>query len=270
MRKNVLIFSHSDATQFVDINNQYTRLFDENKYNVTVAYLVGESTEASKKRHLTKNILFFNFPKKAIRGLKIHAIKKLLQLHREKNFEIVICHRYKPTYIMLWVALFKKIPALIGVMHDLDTLKSFSRQLLLGLLARKKNTIFAGVSDAVRDDMRRDISRILPKNQIVTLYNMIDVPLTEPQFLSREAARKELNLPDNALIFGTLGRLVLNKDQKTLIHAFSLLKDKIPNAKSSSPNLCEEKTFLLMIWFLSKIKVFKSLLVSILLSAGGS
>ena len=60
MRKNILLFGHSYATQFIDISNQYTQLFDKNKYNVTVAYLVGEPDEAIKQKHTAENVIFLN------------------------------------------------------------------------------------------------------------------------------------------------------------------------------------------------------------------
>jgi glycosyltransferase involved in cell wall biosynthesis len=229
MRKNILILGHDYVTQFVDIYNQYTRIFDKEKYEVTVAYLTGVPNEEIRQRTLAEQVVFFNLPKKHIRGLKIKAIRKLLPFTREKKFELVICHRYKPSYIMMWIAKFYPIPAIISVMHELHTMSSLQRQLVIACLARK-NVLFAGVSNAVRDDMRNDLWPV-PKERIVTLYNMIDSDLTEPQFLSREKARAVLQLPDDAFIFGTLGRLVRNKDQTTLIAAFSQIKQKCPKAK---------------------------------------
>lgn len=229
MRKNVLIFGHNDATQFIDIFNQYTRLFDPAKYLVTVVYLTGEENPETRQRTIAEEVIFLNIPKKKIRGVKIGAIRQMLALTRKKNFEIVICHRYKPSYIMLWIGMMVRIPALICVMHELGTMSSFGRKLLMGALW--KNTVyFAGVSNAVRDDLRRSLLRI-PEQNIVTLYNVIDADLTEPDILSRDEARKALRLSEDDFIFGNIGRLVRNKDQATLIHAFSLIKPYCPKAK---------------------------------------
>lgn len=229
MKKNVLLFGHGYATQFIDISNQYTALFDKEEYNVTVAYLVGEPNETIRKQHNADHVIFLNSPKKSTRGLKIHIIKKMRELHREKNFDLVVCHRYKPTYIMLWVSLFQRIPILYSVMHELGTMKNVSRRLLLAALARK-NTIFAGVSNAVRDDLRRSLW-FIPKERIVTLYNMIDVDATLPLYLSKEEARETLHLPNDFFIFGTLGRLAVNKDHKTLIQAYAAIKPQCPQSK---------------------------------------
>jgi hypothetical protein len=69
-----------------------------------VAYLTGKPDETVRERTMADNVIFLDIPKHQIRMLKIPAIRKLLTLCREYQFETVICHRYKPTYIMMWVA----------------------------------------------------------------------------------------------------------------------------------------------------------------------
>jgi glycosyltransferase involved in cell wall biosynthesis len=229
MRKHILILGHNDATQFIDIYNQYTRLFDKDKYEVTVVYLTGEPNETVRQRTIAEQVVFLNQSKKDIRTLKMSPIRKLLALCREKRFQIVICHRYKPTYIMMWVAQFYKIPALLFVMHELGTMSSINRQLTIACLGRK-NMLFAGVSNAVRDDIHQSLWR-MSKERVATLYNMIDMELTEPQLLSRKEARLALNLPEDAFVFGNIARLAPNKDQENLIRAFSLIKPYCPQAK---------------------------------------
>jgi glycosyltransferase involved in cell wall biosynthesis len=225
--KKALIFIHSYAIQFIDIANQYTRLFDNEK--VTVVYLVGKADEYVKSKTLAKNVIFLDSPPKVTRGLKISAIKKMLRLQRESKFDVVICHRYKPTYIMLWVAKFCQIPQLISVMHELGTLRHIMRRLLIALLA-PKNMIISGVSNAVRNDLRQDIWGI-PPGRVLTLYNMIDVDHMLLHLYERAEARAKLGLLENAFIFGNLGRLAVNKDQKTLIEAFARIKLLCPDAK---------------------------------------
>jgi glycosyltransferase involved in cell wall biosynthesis len=229
MRKAVLIFCHGYATQFIDINNQYTQLFPKDKYDVSVVYLVGNPDESIRKSHSAQEVIFLNAPPRETKGLKFYSIKKMLQLQREKSFEIVICHRYKPTYIMLWVARFCKIPVLFSVMHELKTMHSFTRKCSVLLLAQK-NIIFAGVSNAVRDDLRKDLWGI-PAERIITLYNMIDVEGTESELLDKQTARQQLNVSATDFIFGTIGRLVPAKDQQTLINAFAMIKPHCPDAK---------------------------------------
>ncbi len=229
MRKNVLIFNHGFKDGFIEASNQYSRLFDQNKYNVTVAYLDGEPNEAIRKKHLAENILFLNTPLQEKRGLKLHTIKKMLAFHRRHKFHIVICHRYKPTYIMLWVARFCRIPHLCCVMHEMNTFSHFTRKLTFKLLAQK-NIILAGVSNAVRDDLKKSLTRSY-QDRIMTLYNVIDVTATETQLLNRMDAREQFKLSHHDFVFGILSRLVVAKDHKTLIEAFAIIKSQCPNAK---------------------------------------
>lgn len=229
MRKNILILGHNYATQFIDIYNQYTKLFDREKYAVTVAFLTGKPDTAVRQRVLAENVIFFNFPKKKLRTLKLSAVKQLLNLCKEQKFKIVICHRYKATYLLLWIAQFIDIPAIIFVMHELRTMASINRKLAIACLARC-NMLFAGVSNAVRDDIRKDLWRVKAE-QVVTLYNMIDVEVTEQQLISREAAREALQLSAQDFVFGNIARLATNKNQESLIHAFSLIKPYCPNVK---------------------------------------
>jgi len=228
-RKNILIIAHSYPIQFLDINNQYTSVFDKKNYQVYVAYLSGKPNEDIRKKHLTEDVIFLNASKKELRGLKISLIKKFYQLHKEKKFSLVICHRYKPTYIMLIVSCLCKIPLLIAVMHDLNTLKSFSRRIIINLLA-KKNTFFAGVSNAVRDNLRHHLWKNA-RARTLTLYNMINVIEACHHLLPSSIARAQFSLSPEVFLFGTIGRLTLAKDHATLLKAFALIKPICINSK---------------------------------------
>lgn len=226
VRENILILMHNYATQFIDIANQYVSVFDKNKYKVTVAYLSGQSDEIAKHKTFSEEVVFFNFSKKNIRDLKMGAIQKLLTLCRKEKFTVVISHRYKPIYITLWASAIYRIPHVIFVMHAMKTMNSVVRRLFIALMARK-NMFFAGVSNAVRDDLRHHIWRV-PQHRIITLYNCIDMEKAESQLLSKQDARKQLALPDNVFIIGTVGRLAPEKDQKNMLYAFAKIKNQLP------------------------------------------
>ena len=74
MRSRVLILGHNDATQFIDIFNQYTRLFDPARYEVTVAYLTGSANALTRERTLAENILFFRSTEIRFAWFKITCI----------------------------------------------------------------------------------------------------------------------------------------------------------------------------------------------------
>lgn len=215
--------------QFLEGCNQYAQLFDRNLYHITVAYLIGAENALIREKTEADQVIFFDMPRRAIRGLKIPAIKTLLALCRSQHFDMVFCHRYKPSYIMLWVAQFCRIRALFFIMHAMGTMRSIPRRLLIAALLKKSMT-FIGVSNAVQTDLKNSLWRV-PAERIVTYYNIMDYELFEPQMLTREQARQHLNITESDFIFGTIGRLAKEKDQKTLIAAFALIKSRCPTAK---------------------------------------
>ncbi|MDR3491887.1 MAG: glycosyltransferase [Gammaproteobacteria bacterium] len=229
MRKNVLILSHSYGSQFLESCNQYSLVFDPQEYETTVVYLSGSPSIDIKNKTLAEHTYFFDIPTKQLSGLKLKAIKKIYTFCKEKKFSIVICHRYKPSYIMLWVAQFYSFAAMIFVMHAPETMLSKARQWLVSHLL-KKNMLIAGVSHAIEQDIKKDLPKV-PAEQIITLYNIIDSDLFSSHLFTRQGARLKLNLSEQDFIFGNLARLVIDKDQKTLIHAFSQIKNNCPNAK---------------------------------------
>lgn len=229
MRQKILILSHSYGCQFLESCNQYAQLFAPDLYDITVAYLSGSPSIEIQNKTFAETVIFLEIPTKQLRGLKLKAIWKLFNLCRQKKFSIVICHRYKPAYIMLWVAQFCQFNAMIFVMHAPETMRSKARQWLVSCLI-KKNMLIAGVSNSMQEDIRKNLPN-LPQEQIITLYNILDYQLFLPQLLTRQEARLKLNLPENDFIFGNIARLVKDKDQKTLIQAFALLKNNCPTAK---------------------------------------
>jgi glycosyltransferase involved in cell wall biosynthesis len=92
----------------------------------------------------------------------------------------------------------------------------------------REHTVFAGVSNAVRDDLRASLNAF-PAERIITLYNVIDIEQVEPTFLERTAARNALQLPADHFIFGNIARLAVNKDHASLITAFAIVHAKHPN-----------------------------------------
>src|SRR5436190_21009204 len=146
MRKNILILAHSTETQFIDIYNQYTYLFDCDKYLVTVMYLTASADEFLRQHTVAEKIIFAGIDKKKLRFFKFGAVQKLITLCRQHRYDMVICHRYKPSYLMMIVAKFCRIERLIFVMHAIGTMRSWRRQWFVTAMWQH-NMILAGVSN---------------------------------------------------------------------------------------------------------------------------
>lgn len=218
----VLQICHSYYPPFLDCARQYAALFHGSEHQVVTVYLTGEEDAAVARKTCSDKVIFLGYKSRQVRGLKLGAIAKLRQIIRDHHFAFCIAHRVKPTYVAL---LASKLPV-ISVHHNYNDYTRLSRRWFINFF--KSRLLMLGVSDSVRDDLRRDLST-WPLEQIQTLYNRIDVEATKADMLGKTEARQFLGLPDSAWVVGNVGRLHHDKDQKTLIHAFHDALPKLPN-----------------------------------------
>ena len=161
------------------------------------------------------------FSSKAIRGLKLGAIRELRKIAASRNFSFCIAHRFKPIYVAL---LATGLPV-IGVHHAFGDYQRRSRKLFANLFRKRLSLL--GVSDAVRDDMRQCLPK-WPTGRISTLYNRIDVAGVQAGQLPGTQAREALGLSVDGFIVGNVGRLHPDKDQATLIRGFARALPGLP------------------------------------------
>lgn len=219
--RHVLQFCHGYDGPFLDCARQYANLFAGSGYRVTTVFLTGAADADVAAGCASDEVLFMEYSSKAIRGLKLGAIRDLRKIAASRNFSFCIAHRFKPIYIAL---LGTGLPV-IGVHHAFSDYKRGSRKLFAQLFRKRLSLL--GVSDAVRDDMRA----CLPKwsaQRIQTLYNRIDLEALQAEQLSAAQARSELGLSDDAWIVGNVGRLHPDKDQATLLRGFAAALPQLP------------------------------------------
>ena len=219
--RHVLQFCHGYDGPFLDCARQYASLFTGKGYRVTTVFLTGAADASVADGCASDEVLFLEYSSKAIRGLKLGAIRDLRKIVASRNFTFCIAHRFKPIYIAL---LGTGLPV-IGVHHAFGDYQRRSRKLFAHLFRRRLSLL--GVSDAVRDDMRQCLPK-WPTGRIQTLYNRIDVDQLAKIQLPRDQAREVLGLPRDAWIVGNVGRLHPDKDQATLLSGFARAQSKLP------------------------------------------
>lgn len=219
--RHVLQFCHGYDGPFLDCARQYASLFAGKGYRVTTVFLTGAADPDVVADCGSDEVLFMEFSSKAIRGLKLGAIRELRSIVASRHFSFCIAHRFKPVYIAL---LATRLPV-IGVHHAFGDYQRRSRKLFANLFRKRLSLL--GVSDSVRDDMRKSLPA-WPAERIETLYNRIDVEQLQGSQFSAEDARVELGLSPSAWIVGNVGRLHPDKDQATLLRGFALALPSLP------------------------------------------
>lgn len=219
--RHVLQFCHGYDGPFLDCARQYASLFTGSGYRVTTVFLTGAADPEVAEGCASDEVLFMEFSSRDIRGLKLGAIRKLRNIAASRDFSFCIAHRFKPVYVAL---LATRLPV-IGVHHAFGDYQRRSRKLFAHLFRKRLSLL--GVSNAVRDDIRKSLPK-WPKGRISTLYNRIDIDAVQDGQLPRHEARQALGLPDDAFIVGNVGRLHPDKDQATLIRGFAKALPALP------------------------------------------
>ncbi len=219
--RHVLQFCHGYDGPFLDCARQYASLFAGSGYKVTTVFLTGVADPEVAAGCASDEVLFMEFSSRAIRGLKLGAIAQLRKIVASRNFSFCIAHRFKPIYIAL---LGTRLPV-IGVHHAFGDYQRRSRKLFAGFFRKRLSLL--GVSDAVRDDMRRCLPA-WPAARIQTLYNRIDVDALQAIQVPFEEARDALGLSPDEWVVGNVGRLHPDKDQATLLKGFAQALPHLP------------------------------------------
>lgn len=217
----VLQLCHSYEAPFLDCARQYAALFHETPFKICTVYLTGEPSPDVEAGSISDEVIFLNFTSHDVSGLKLSAIREFAQIASRRDFKLCIAHRFKPIYIAL---LGSRLPVL-GVQHAFGVYSRRSRRALVNLFTKRLSLI--GVSDAVRDDIREQLPD-WPAERIMTLYNRIDVDALRSQQENRTTARAMLGLDEDAWVVGNVGRLHPDKDQATLVRAFSTALPRLP------------------------------------------
>lgn len=219
----VLQIAHCYYPPFLDCARQYAALFKGTDVRVTTVYLTGEQNAEVESASESDEVIFLGYESKDVSGLKLGAIRKIRKLASKRHFSFCIAHRAKPTYVAL---LATSLPV-ISVRHNFGDFDRLSRRLLVNLF--RKRIVLLGVSNAVRDEMRRALP-LWSASRIQTLYNRIDIHALQRSLLTRNEARKRLGLPQNAWIVATVGRLHHDKDQATLLKGFAKALPHLPES----------------------------------------
>lgn len=219
--RHVLQFCHGYDGPFLDCARQYASLFAGTGYRVTTVFLTGVADARVAASCASDEVLFMEYSSRAIRGLKLGAISDLRKIAASRNFSFCIAHRFKPIYIAL---LGTSLPV-IGVHHAFGDYDRVGRRFFANLFRKRLSLL--GVSDAVRDDIRRGLPK-WPQTRIQTLYNRIDVQNLQDDHASVREARETLGLSMDAWVIGNVGRLHPDKDQTTLLHGFAAALPGLP------------------------------------------
>jgi len=226
-KTKILQVCHSYNPPFLDVANQYAAAFDSSKFEITCLYLKGKDTIEVRQKTIADKVIFLGSSSKDMHGLKISILRKLHRILVAEVYSLIIAHPYKSIYLLGIASLLSKQVLIIGVVHAYNVFACFPRKLLIFFLRNRIKLL--GVSQAIRHNILQDLNRIKFR-QVYSMPNCVDMNKLLKEQLPSSLARKRLGFTDNNYVIATAGRLHPEKDQTTLLHAFSKVASNMPNA----------------------------------------
>ena len=141
--------------------------------------------------------------------------RQILRTVREDNIHVLWTHQYVANLYGRIAVLTQRMPAVVATFHALYDNPKIHRRLLNRLLSVRTDAMVA-VSHAVAADMK--LYDRVSADKIRVIHNGIDLSVFDVA-VSKEDCRRNLGLPEDALIVGNIGRLSKEKNHKLMIDA---------------------------------------------------
>lgn len=197
------------------------RRLNKDRYNVSICCIkdlgvLGEKAADSGIKMIALNLMKSNRFSPGI-------ARQISRTIREHNVHILWTHQYVANLYGRIAVLPSGMPAVISNFHALYDNPKMHRRFFNRLLSGRTDFMVA-VSDAVAADMKT-YDRVSAE-KIRVIHNGIDLSVFDIK-ASKAECRRELGLPEDDMIVGTIGRLSEEKDHKVIIDALLSMPDGV-------------------------------------------
>ena len=148
--------------------------------------------------------------------------KELKRVLKEGNYKIVHSHISTMSFFSLWAAKAAKVPIRIAHAHS-TTNKQEKKKNLMKQVLRPFSKVFANRYFCCSELAGRWLfgNKTYDQGKVYLLNNAIDIEKFKYNEKVRKEKRKELNIKDNQLVIGHIGRFVQQKNHEFLIDIFN-------------------------------------------------
>jgi glycosyltransferase involved in cell wall biosynthesis len=209
---------------YLTIAQQYAWVFRDTEYRLITVFLTGEESQQV-ANGIEGDVVFLACP--SLRGFRIGILRKLIRLHRQYDFRIILAHRYKSFYLGCLLTLFTPRVRVFGVVHSAKTFKRFLKRIFVSCFAER--LIILGVSGAIVAEIQSALPRY-PRRHIRVAHNRINIGAASAKLVPRARARSVLGVPEGAFVFASVARLHPKKGHELLIRAFASIQLRAPRA----------------------------------------
>ncbi len=188
-------------------------------YHHIVCFMTGEPPLREVLCDAGYDVRWLRYEKKGLRRFRGGVVKQLSALVEENQVDIIHAHRHKATFYAALTARKHAQLKVVSSVHGLERSRGVFRKISNRLLWPRLTKIIA-VSGAVKEDILQE-NPWFPAERVEVVYNGINIERFKGVGLDKQAARHFFSLPEQAWIWGAVGRLAPVKGHATLLKAWA-------------------------------------------------
>lgn len=161
-------------------------------------------------------------------SFEISSILKLRRIFKQEKPRLLCSHGYKPTLLSLIAKIGLNIPLIVFLRgHTSENLKVK----LFETIELKATRFATGMISVSEGYAKYLLGKGIPLTKLSVVQNAIGFNPAKLTKREMEEKKEELGYKNTDFLIATAGRLSPEKAQSDLIHAFSAIMNKFPNAK---------------------------------------
>jgi glycosyltransferase involved in cell wall biosynthesis len=188
-------------------------------YHHVICFMTGEPPLREVLCDAGYDVRWLRYKNKSLRRFQSGVVQQLSALVAGNKVDIIHAHRHKATFYAALTARKHARLKVVSSVHGLERSRGLFRKISNRLLWPRLTKIIA-VSGAVKKDILKE-NPWFPAERVAVVYNGINIERFKDCGLGKNEARSFFDLPEQAWIWGAVGRLAPVKGHATLLKAWA-------------------------------------------------
>ncbi|PLX50921.1 MAG: hypothetical protein C0613_02500 [Desulfobulbaceae bacterium] len=188
-------------------------------YHHIICFMSGQAPPREVLHDAGYQVHWLGHKKGRLRTFRSRVVRQLSSLVAANDVDIIHAHRHKATVYAALTARRHERLKVISSVHGLERSRGLFRKITNRLLWPRLSRIIA-VSGAVKGDIVAQNPWLDPQ-RVEVVYNGINIKRFQGSGLDKKEARRLFALPEQAWIWGAVGRLAPVKNHQTLLAAWA-------------------------------------------------